>query len=95
MYQKSQRDNSAWTRQELGAFVIYRGEITSTPINLGRPCPGWQPRGSQLTSDESALCEFVHLIIREIEAWKDTCDRKPRHLQPSDFILKNIPRSGA
>ena len=88
MYQKLQKDNSAWARQEQRAFVIYRSEISSTPIHLGRPCPGWQPRGTELTSDESALCEFVYLIIREIDAWEDTCDRKPSHPQPSDFILE-------
>ena len=41
------------------------GGISSTPAHLGSPYAGRQTRGSQLTRSASALCEFVHLLIKE------------------------------
>jgi hypothetical protein len=76
-------------RQEHGAFVAYNGEISPTPFRLGRFRAGWQLMSAKLTSDENALCEFFHLIIRE--TGEGMCDCK---LKPQTLLLKNAPRSG-
>lgn len=64
-YRRLQCTRRYSTRQEHGAFVANSGDVSLTIFRLGRRCADWQLRSAQLTSDESALCEFVYLLIRE------------------------------
>jgi len=73
-------------RQEHRPLVVYRGEITPSPICLCCTCVGWQSRRTQLTGDANALCEFGHL--------KETCDGQLCYRYRQTPPLKNGPRFG-